>query len=113
MILVYDSSQSAILSLGENSGQLRTGRGAAAGGRVPRPAEVSKLIQASVMPSVSAGSSPSVTAQPVGCPRDSVASSMRVISARPSKVLKFQVKEMRSRQKQSSVNSAAALAGSF
>src|SRR5580704_1159894 len=79
----------------------------------PRPAEVSKSIQASVMPSVSAGSSPSVTVQPVGCTRDSVASSMRVISARPSKVLKFQVKEMRSRQKQSSVNKAAALAGSF
>ena len=38
---------------------------------------------------------------------------MPVISARPSKVLMFQVKEMRSRQKQSSVNRAAALAGSF
>jgi len=66
-----------------------------------------------VTPSASAGSSPSVTAQPAGRTRGSVASSIRVISARPSNVLKFQVKETRSRQKQSSVNSAAAPAGSF
>jgi len=38
---------------------------------------------------------------------------MRVISSRPSKVLMFQVNAIRSRQKESSVNSAAARAGSF
>ena len=51
--------------------------------------------------------------QPPGWTRDRVASSMRAISSRPSKVLMFQVNTMRSRQKESSVNSAAARAGSF
>ena len=38
---------------------------------------------------------------------------MSLISARPSKVLRFQVKATRSRQKPSSVKRAAARAGSF
>ena len=80
---------------------------------VPRPTAVSKSIHASVMPPASAGSSPPVTRQPLGWTLASVSSSISVISWRPSKVLMFQVNAMRSRQKQSSVNRAAASVVSF
>ena len=76
----------------------------------PRPAAVSKSIQASTTPPAPAGSSPSVIFQPRGCTQGSVWSSIALIAARPSSVLMFQVNATRSRQKQSSVNRAAAAA---
>ena len=63
---------------------------------MPRAVPVSKVSQASVMPSASLAS-PSIC-QFVGCTLSSVAAAMSPIASRPSIVLMFQVNATRSRQ---------------
>ena len=72
----------------------------------PRPAAVSKLIHASVTPSASVAGSPST--QPSGETAASWLSSISRISARPSRVRRFQVNATKSRQHPSSSNIPAA-----
>ena len=63
---------------------------------MPRPTAVSKRNQAVTTPPSSVGGS--VTSKPEGATRSTTSPTIAATSSRPSTVLRFQVKETRSRQ---------------